>query len=72
MLQVLHLIIKKYAMKKYIPIFITVIISGCSNIQHHTEKELYTEKNYADKICKKIHRHKSIIKQCRPRVADKY
>jgi len=56
----------KVTMKKYTLIMLSMIITGCSNLPP-LDVEQSLVKNVDNKIeCKKIYRHKNLIKQCRP------
>jgi hypothetical protein len=56
-------------MKKSIFILVAMAISGCSTLQSFDEETLTTEQPEVKQQCKKVSRHKNLIKWCRPRIS---
>jgi PBP1b-binding outer membrane lipoprotein LpoB len=52
-------------MKIYILVLVTILISGCSNLQTSTPEKVIVKQANTNQVCKIISRHRSSIKQCR-------
>jgi protein involved in sex pheromone biosynthesis len=57
-------------MKKQTLVLLAIILSGCSNVQNSNNEESLEKQTNDNKVCKKISRHKSVIKRCIPAASN--
>jgi hypothetical protein len=56
-------------MKKSIFILVAMAISGCSTLQSFNKETRVTEQPEVKQQCKKVSRHKNLIKWCRSHIS---